>query len=597
MSVLADPIQPSHGPLGATGVDLVDDGRASRDRRPGRRVARAVGLLVLVLTTAGLAVLDYPIVFGRWESFVTYPMMQGPGPTLMLDITPGGFTFDFNKGRFALIDLGYYTAEWLGWSLAAYRLPALVAGAVSVLGFFVIASRAFGFWAGLVGALALAFNPMFLLFWHQLIVSTITLLFLVLVIERYQNLELAGHDRRALLWAVPTLALAFAFLLIHHGPGRAYGGALMAYWAAQVGWRAVQDRRMGRPLSWAPLLAVLAFGLLVIVIALLLDARNARYLTAPIELLVVQQSEFVKSSSQLWSVLENVPVMLTAIVRPLNLAPEWFGEYSSDVLVDFRYHLVPTSLLTLFLVGLIALVARVRRSASARLVLFLLGLMFVGPLFSSGTSISEVRMIYTVIPLYLCVAAGAAWLLARRQPAMRYGAAGLLVVLVGAQAISAWAEVERHRAFVDDLVVRWSQGANPRSFEAPGEGRERAPGDLYSNGSYRYYIEVGGVPALALAQRIKATVAGPREPNEVVLISLDGAVQRGESTGSTQLVFFLRQLGLSAALYDATLQQIRGTGSGRPSYVIADNSRAAAARLLLEADGRTVVVKEVRPTR
>ena len=597
MSVLADPIQPSHGPLGATGVDLVDDGRASRDRRPGRRVARAVGLLVLVLTTAGLAVLDYPIVFGRWESFVTYPMMQGPGPTLMLDITPGGFTFDFNKGRFALVDLGYYTAEWLGWSLAAYRLPALVAGAVSVLGFFVIASRAFGFWAGLVGALALAFNPMFLLFWHQLIVSTITLLFLVLVIERYQNLELAGHDRRALLWAVPTLALAFAFLLIHHGPGRAYGGALMAYWAAQVGWRAVQDRRMGRPLSWAPLLAVLAFGLLVIVIALLLDARNARYLTAPIELLVVQQSEFVKSSSQLWSVLENVPVMLTAIVRPLNLAPEWFGEYSSDVLVDFRYHLVPTSLLTLFLVGLIALVARVRRSASARLVLFLLGLMFVGPLFSSGTSISEVRMIYTVIPLYLCVAAGAAWLLARRQPAMRYGAAGLLVVLVGAQAISAWAEVERHRAFVDDLVVRWSQGANPRSFEAPGEGRERAPGDLYSNGSYRYYIEVGGVPALALAQRIKATVAGPREPNEVVLISLDGAVQRGESTGSTQLVFFLRQLGLSAALYDATLQQIRGTGSGRPSYVIADNSRAAAARLLLEADGRTVVVKEVRPTR
>lgn len=597
MSVLADPIQPSHGPLGATGVDLVDDGRASRDRRPGRRVARAVGLLVLVLTTAGLAVLDYPIVFGRWESFVTYPMMQGPGPTLMLDITPGGFTFDFNKGRFALVDLGYYTAEWLGWSLAAYRLPALVAGAVSVLGFFVIASRAFGFWAGLVGALALALNPMFLLFWHQLIVSTITLLFLVLVIERYQNLELAGHDRRALLWAVPTLALAFAFLLIHHGPGRAYGGALMAYWAAQVGWRAVQDRRMGRPLSWAPLLAVLAFGLLVIVIALLLDARNARYLTAPIELLVVQQSEFVKSSSQLWSVLENVPVMLTAIVRPLNLAPEWFGEYSSDVLVDFRYHLVPTSLLTLFLVGLIALVARVRRSASARLVLFLLGLMFVGPLFSSGTSISEVRMIYTVIPLYLCVAAGAAWLLARRQPAMRYGAAGLLVVLVGAQAISAWAEVERHRAFVDDLVVRWSQGANPRSFEAPGEGRERAPGDLYSNGSYRYYIEVGGVPALALAQRIKATVAGPREPNEVVLISLDGAVQRGESTGSTQLVFFLRQLGLSAALYDATLQQIRGTGSGRPSYVIADNSRAAAARRLLEADGRTVVVKEVRPTR
>jgi hypothetical protein len=158
-----------------------------------------------------LAFVDYPIVFGRWESFVTYPMMQGPGPALTLDITPGGFTFDFNKGRFAFIDLGYYTAEWFGWSLATYRLPALVAGVASVLIFLVIAARAFGFWPALATALALALNPMFLLFWHQQIVSTISLLFLVLVIERYQNLELSGARGSSLFWAVPTLALAFVF--------------------------------------------------------------------------------------------------------------------------------------------------------------------------------------------------------------------------------------------------------------------------------------------------------------------------------------------------------------------------------------------------
>jgi hypothetical protein len=207
-------------------------------------------------------------------------------------------------------------------------------------------------------------------------------------------------------------------------------------------------------------------------------------------------------------------------------------------------------------------------------------------------------MIYTVIPLYLGVAAGAAWLLARQQRAARYAGAGLLAVLVVIQAVSARMEVERHRAFVNDLAERWTQGASLRSFEAPGEGRERAPGDRYSNGSYRYYVEIGGVPALALAQRIAATVPGPREPNEVVVLSLDGAVQRGESTGSTQLVFFLRQLGLPAALYDSALGRIRGAGFGLPSYVVADNSRAtAAARRLLEADGRTVVVKEVKPPR
>ena len=541
------------------------------------------------MTVVALALLDYPIVFGRWESFVTYPMMTGPGPVLTLDITPGGFTFDFNKGRFALIDLGHYTAEWLGWTLPTFRLPALVAGAISVLTFCVIAGRAFGFWAALATSVALALNPMFLLFWHQQIVSTITILGLVLVIERYQYLEAQSQQGRSLLWAVPTLALAFVFLLIHHGPGRAYGGALMGYWAAITGWRALQDRRAGRPVDWPSLLAVPAFGILVVMIALLMDSRNARYLTAPTELLLVPQSEFVKTSSQLAAVLENVPVMLTAIVRPLNLAPDWFGEHSSDVLVDFRYHLVPTSLVPLFLLGLGVLLAQVRRSASARVTLLLLAVMVVGPLFSSGTSISEVRMIYAVIPLYLCIAAGAAWLLARRRPAVRYGAAVVMIALVGAQVLSTWTEVERHRAFVDDLVGRWSPGVSPRLFEAPGEGRERAPGDRLSNGSYRYYVEVGGIPALAAARRVKATVPAPREPNEVVLISLDGAVHRQESTGATQLVFFLRQLGMPAALYEPETERIRGAGFSRPEYVVAENSRAtAAARRLLEDAGYAV---------
>ena len=598
MSVVADPRDEAAEAVVRAGPEPAADGRVRPVGGSGLGIARALGVLALATTVVALALLDYPIVFGRWESFVTYPLMDGPGPTLALDITPGGFTFDFNTGRFALVDLGYYTAEWLGWTLAAYRLPALVAGAASVLLFFAIAGRAFGRWAGLVSALALALNPMFLLFWHQQIVSTITILGLVLVIERYQYLESQSRRGRSLLWAVPTLALAFVFLLIHHGPGRAYGGALMGYWAANAGWRALQDRRSGRPVDWPSLLALPAFGLLVVAFALLIDPRNSRYLTAPTELLLVPQSEFVKTSGQLTAVLDNVPVMLTAVVRPLDLAPGWFGPYSSDVLVDFRYHLVPTSLLPLFLLGLGVLLAQLRRSAGARLTLMLLAVMVAGPLFSSGTSISEVRMIYTVIPLYLCIGAGAGWLLARRRPVVRFGAAVVVVVLVGVQAISAWTEVERHRAFVDDFVGRWSPGASPRSFEASWEGQERAPGDRLSNGSYRYYVEVGGIPALAAAQRVKATVQAPREPNEVVLVSLDGAVQRGDATASTQLVFFLRQLGVPAALYDPTTHRIRGAGFSRPAYVIAENSRAAvAARRLLEADGRTVVVKEFRPQR
>src|SRR4029453_13708210 len=110
-------------------------------------------------------------------------------------------------------------------------------------------------------------------FWHQAIVSMVTMLFLLLVIERVQYLELSGCRRGALLWGgarlgrgwgglylelsgcrrgallwgVPTLGLAFGLLLLHYGPGRAYGMVLMAWWAGSTVWGAIQDWRAGRP--------------------------------------------------------------------------------------------------------------------------------------------------------------------------------------------------------------------------------------------------------------------------------------------------------------------------------------------------------------
>ena len=156
--------------------------------------------------------------FGRWEGSWAFQMMLGPAAQLPFEIRPGGFIAAPTR-YYALINLGYYTAEWLGWSLTTVRLPVLVAGAVSVVVFFIVAGRAFGFWPGLVSALALALNETFLVFWHQFIVSMITMLCLLLVVERYQLLERVGHGSRSARWVVPTLALAFVALLLHYGPG------------------------------------------------------------------------------------------------------------------------------------------------------------------------------------------------------------------------------------------------------------------------------------------------------------------------------------------------------------------------------------------
>jgi hypothetical protein len=204
MSLAASPF---HRPSIFVGVMRPARWRAESARRAGVSVqvaARTLGVLALGITVLALVLLEYPAVLGRWEGFGTFQVMAGAEPPLSFEITPGGFTYDFNKGRFALVDLSYYTAEWLGWSLAAFRLPALLAGALSVGLFFVIAGRAFGFWPGLVSALALALNPMVVLFWHQVIVSTVTLVCLLLVIERYQHLERAHARPGTLLWALAT---------------------------------------------------------------------------------------------------------------------------------------------------------------------------------------------------------------------------------------------------------------------------------------------------------------------------------------------------------------------------------------------------------
>ena len=118
------------------------------------------------------------------------------------------------------------------------------------------------------------------------------------------------------------------------------------------------------------------------------------------------------------------------------------------------------------------------------------------------------------------------------------------------------------------------------------------------NGSYRHYVGAGGVPALVAAHQIRARFSQPTDPNEVIVIALDGAVQRDDDTGPIKLVFFLRELGVSAALFDPATQQIRGAGFGRPSHIVATNEASlGAARRQLEAMGLRVRVREFKPPR
>ena len=194
-------------------------------------------------------------------------------------------------------------------------------------------------------------------------------------------------------------------------------------------------RRAGRLIDRAPLIGLAVFVALVVVFAVLLDLRNARYLLAPHELLVTPRSEFIRSADQVGFVFENLLIVLQALAPPLNLTPESFAEFGTDIIVDYRYYLLSTAILPLVLVGVGAVFGQVRQSKDAQLTLWLLAVTLISPMFSSGNSISSYRLFYALIPLYLCVAAGVGWLLGRRSLLVRCGGVVLCLVVLVSQAI------------------------------------------------------------------------------------------------------------------------------------------------------------------
>jgi hypothetical protein len=547
--------------------------------------ARLVALCVASAIVSIAYVTQYPLVLGRWEDQTTFPMMfSASGPRLSFELDQSG---QISGTHYAPLTLGYYTAQILGWSLVALRLPSVIGGLGALVVFGVVAARWYGFWPALLAAAALAFNPTFFMFSHQLIVPIVSVLFVLLVIERYQLIEQSKH----LLWTVPTLAIAFTLLLQQYAVGRLYGCSIVAFWIVWVVASNVQAWRNHLPVNRRGLLALFGFVTLVVLSLEMLDSRNLQHLT--FQLVFPPDGEYSIAGSQLAVVRDNLAVELNAIVPVVALAPDRFGQFSSDLVVDIRAHVLPASMLALVVLGACVAVAGLRRHSSARLTLFLLAVMFVAPLFSANVSghlsLSTFRMFYLVIPLYLLAAAAAAWLVGHRARVIRLAGGAALALVVAAQVGSAVTEINRSNLFLDDLAHRWDPSSKLTLFRDNGVARTTPRFELMTNGSYQYYFLQ--LAPLAAAVRIldRAPVGGTDQ--DVVLVRLVGAVQPGDAYGPTRLVFYLRSLGASAALFDPTTSTMRGAGPLQPRYVVTDNpASAASAASLLSATGRTVRV-------
>jgi hypothetical protein len=530
-------------------------------------------------------VTQYPLVLGRWEDQTTFPMIfSRSGPGLSFELDQSG---EISSNQYAPLMLGYYTAELLGWSLFALRLPSVIGGLAAVAIFWVLSARWYGFWPALLVGLALAFNPIFFMFSHQLIVPIISVMFTLLVIERYQLIEQSRH----LLWTVPTLALAFALLLQLYAVGRLYGCAIAAFWMVWLAASSLRKWRNHIPLNRAALAACPTFVVLVVLLSVMLDSRNLQYMTP--QLVLPPDGEYVRAVDQLSVLRDNLPLELNAIVPFITLAPGRFGQFSSDLVVDVRAYLLPASIVPFVILGAGVTLAQLRRRSSEHLTLFLLAVMFAAPLFSANVgghlSISSFRMFYLVIPLYLLVAVGAAWLISREARMVQVAGSTALVLVVTAQVASAEFEINRSNEFLNDLSRRW-QPSSPKTFFRADEAAYTTDSfELLTNGNYQYYF--WEVAPLAAATRILDRVPVGSTGQDIVIVELLGEVQPGYVNGPTRLVFYLRSLGASAALFDPTDGRLRGAGIAQPQYVVTEGPESAAtvAKLLNDA-GRTVRV-------
>src|SRR4051812_16367488 len=106
MEVIASPTAPAAEPE-ASPSPVPPPSPMAPARRAGLlggRAVRVLGVAALAVTVVALALLDYPSVLGRWEGFVSFPLMQGPPPPLIFEITPGGYVYNRSLSRYALVD-------------------------------------------------------------------------------------------------------------------------------------------------------------------------------------------------------------------------------------------------------------------------------------------------------------------------------------------------------------------------------------------------------------------------------------------------------------------------------------------------------------
>jgi len=145
---------------------------------------------LLVLTSLFLAFNHHPPIMSKWEGVEIYKsFLPTKYPLLVLTISEDPVLFGgLNTFGYASLMVSRYISDYMGHTLSNARLPSVIYGLIALFLFYVIANRWFDWKVAIISTFILATNQYFLMFQHLLLSPMVTLMTILLCIERCQNL-------------------------------------------------------------------------------------------------------------------------------------------------------------------------------------------------------------------------------------------------------------------------------------------------------------------------------------------------------------------------------------------------------------------------
>lgn len=463
--------------------------------------------------------LPAPELLGDWESSTVFTTFGVRENSLSLAVAPRG---NIGGAGYAVLEASRWlmTQFDLHPSLLTMRLPVMLAGAIALIFFFVIAKRWFGPWPALGATALLAANPIFSQHQHELIIAGPSLMAFLIFFERLQALAL--HRERWRNWL--TLSLALVLLLLLYGPGRILAVALLGLWLLR--WLVLLWRDKGWTALRLLLLQASVSGVAVAVGLVAAAPSNIRFL-GPRMLFPRNSENFLVSESAI-SPLDTVALNARITIESLVLGggPNHSG-FLEATMSQGRFPLMPLLVVPVVLAGLGLCALRLRyarpRLSSPYTVVLVLAVLTTVPILTSSvfvldegggpswvSSLSVFRLSYFLIPAYLSVAVTLNWVAVRATWVRMTGACTVIALMFagGLSIIDSRSDFARQIATRDLSLTgeagtrQWVEGERQESFPIG------ATSHLQQHAQYDRW-----------ARDVARSIGGTLVPGEVVVVS------------------------------------------------------------------------------